>query len=465
MAPEDRPQGRIRSALQSRSRSRFEAPGVAHLAGGPINSDEANVQLQEKKEVLSGAFFWLTTFYLVYCVRPSELIPFLSVVPLAKISLVLTTLALFLSIGKTSRQISDLPKEAYYLLLMIIFLFVSALLSPVWRGGAVSTVLDFSKMLVAWLMTFLLVTTVKRLRRIIFVQSASVAIISCVALVKGHSVPRLQDVIGGLYSNSNDFAFAIVLSLPFCLTFLLLAKNWLRKTAWVLGILGMMAALMLTASRGGFIDLIISGAVLLWQFGVKGKRTYLIAGAVFFSLALFFLAGHDLAVRWSGFFSAGNSTEQDSAHASFEGRRELNTKAYYAIARYPLFGLGAGDFEVSSGNWHEVHNAFLEIAVEGGIPVLILYLLFFSRGFVNVRALGRMQNLDQDTVLFVGALKSSLVGFVVGACFSPVAYQFFPYFAVCYTSVLLATAQERGHSQLRAASLLTPRFRFSPRVS
>lgn len=466
VAPQDRLQGQIRSALQSPRGARFEAPRVARLAGGAINSVEANVQPQENKEVLSGAFFWLTMFYLVYCARPGDVIPGVSIVPLAKISGVMTALSFLLSMGKTPRGLKDLPKEAYYLMLMVILLFVSAVLSPVWRGGAVNIVMDFSKVLVAWLMTFLLVTSLRRLRRIIFVQSASVAIICCVAIVKGASVPRLQDVIGGTYSNPNDMSFAIVLSLPFCLTFLLLAKNWLRKMAWGVGILAMMAALFLTQSRGGFINLVITGAVLLWQFGVKGKRTYLIAGAVIVSAALFLVAGKGLEVRLNGLFSSGEqNSEQDSAHASYEERRQLMIKAKDAIIRYPLFGVGAGDFEVYSGIWREVHMEYLQIAVEGGIPVLILYLLFFGRGFANLRALGKTQNLDNETVLFVGALRSSLVGFVVGACFAPEAYQYFPYFAVCYTSVFFAITQERAHSQLPAASLLKSSLRFSPRMS
>jgi hypothetical protein len=52
-------------------------------------------------------------------------------------------------------------------------------------------------------------------------------------------------------------------------------------------------------------------------------------------------------------------------------------------------------------------------------------------------------DLDEHTVLFVGALHSSLIGFVVGACFAPEAYQFFPYFAVAFTSTLFQTLKER----------------------
>jgi uncharacterized membrane protein YfcA len=83
------------------------------------------------------------------------------------------------------------------------------------------------------------------------------------------------------------------------------------------------------------------------------------------------------------------------------------------------------------------------MCVEGGIPVLILYLMFFYLGFKNLKILRRTKNLDPDIVLFVGALQSSLIGFVVGALFAPEAYQFFPYFAVAFTATLLQTVREQ----------------------
>src|ERR1035438_2744959 len=50
---------------------------------------------------------------------------------------------------------------------------------------------------------------------------------------------------------------------------------------------------------------------------------------------------------------------------------------------------------------------------------------------------------DEQTELFISALHSSLIGFGVGAFFAPEAYQYFPYFAVAYTSVLLAIARDK----------------------
>ena len=72
--------------------------------------------------------------------------------------------------------------------------------------------------------------------------------------------------------------------------------------------------------------------------------------------------------------------------------------------------------------------------------------MFFARGFSNLHKLLRRRDLDGQTTLFVGALHSSMVGFVVGALFSPEAYQFFPYFAVAYTAVLVATVSEQDRA-------------------
>lgn len=415
---------------------------------------ERVVQVPEK-DALSGAFFWLTAFYVVYCARPGDFFQVLGYIPLAKITGLLALVSLVVAAGKTPRRFKDVPKEGSYLLVIIGLLFLGAFLSPVWRGGAFFTTLDFAKVYVAWVLTFLLITTLTRLKRIIFLQSASVALVSFVAVVKGHSVPRLNGVIGGFYSNPNDMAFAIVLSLPFCLAFLLTARGGLRKISWCFGILMMALALLLTASRAGFIDVLVAGAFCLWYFGIKGKRLYLILATAFLGAVLLLVAGKTLMRRFAAFSAEEVTTqEEDTAHESYEERKLLMVRALQAIGHYPILGVGVGDFVVYSGLWKDVHASYLQIAADGGIPVLILYLMFFSRGFANLKNLRRRKDLDSETKLFAGALTSSLVGFAVGACFAPEAYQYFPYFTVCYTSVFLAMTRERGDSDISTTKLL-----------
>jgi len=203
-----------------------------------------------------GAFFWLSAFFVVYCARPEDWVPGLKYFPLAKITAILAMWGLFNALGRTKRTLKDLPKEARLLLIMIGLFYLGAFLSPVWRGGAVTRTIDFSKVYVAWVLVFLLITTFDRLRRIIFIQAFSVVVVCAAALIKGHSTPRLEGVLGGIYSNPNDLAFAIVLSMPFALAFMVTAKNALIKALWLVGMLVMAVAIFETASRAGFIDLI-----------------------------------------------------------------------------------------------------------------------------------------------------------------------------------------------------------------
>jgi len=387
------------------------------------------------------AFFWLCAFFVVYCARPEDYIPGLKYLPLAKITAVMAAWGLFSAMGKTKRTFKDLPKESRILLSMIALLYVGAFLSPVWRGGAVTRTTDFSKIYIAWVLVFLLITTFDRLRRIIFIQAFSVVVICAAAVIKGHDVPRLNGVLEGIYGNPNDLAFAIVLSLPFAFAFLITGRNAVVKAAWLGGMLIMVVTIFLTASRAGFIDLIISGGVALYFFGIKGKRPMLIVATGLIGVVVMGAFGGKLYSRFSAL--SGNSTTDASAYGSYEDRKYLMLRAVDAIETYPIFGIGCRNFPTWSLIWHDVHMTYLQICAEGGIAVLVIYLAFFWCGFKNLKILRQAKNLDPDIVLFIGALQASLVGFVVGALFAPEAYHFFPYFAVAFTATLLQTIKEQ----------------------
>jgi hypothetical protein len=387
------------------------------------------------------AFFFLSAFFVVYCARPEDYIPGLKFLPLAKLTAIPAMWGLFSTMGKIKRTTKDLPKEAKLLLAMIGLLYVGALLSPIWRGGALTRTMDFSKVFIAWVLVFLLITTFDRLRRIIFIQVVSVIVACSAAVVKGHSIPRLDQVLNGIYSNPNDLAFAIVLSLPFALAFMVTAKNAAVKVAWLGGMLIMLVTIFLTASRAGFIDLVISFSVALYYFAIKGRRIYLLVATFIVGAVVMIAFGGKLYDRFTAL--SGNSTTDMNAYGSYEDRKYLMLRALDGIEHYPILGLGTHNFPTYSLIWHDVHMSYLQICVEGGIPVLILYLMFFGRGFKNLKILRRTKNLDEDIVLFIGALQASLVGFVVGACFAPEAYQYFPYFAVAFTATLLQTVKEQ----------------------
>jgi hypothetical protein len=389
----------------------------------------------------SSAFFWLTGFFIVYCTRFEDFIPGMQYIPMAKITAIMAMWGLFNALGKTKRTFKDLPKMANLLLYMVILLYIGAFLSPIWRGGAVKRTTDFSKIYVVWVLVFLIITTFPRLKRIIFIQAFSVVMICIAAIIKGYGVPRLDQVLGGFYSNPNDLAFSVVLSLPYALAFMVLAKNGMVKAFWIFGMLIMLTVIFLTASRAGFIDLICSYSIALYYIAVKGKRYYLVVVSVLFGVLIMATVGGKLYDRFNAL--SGDSTTDQSAYGSYQDRKYLMLRSLEGIEHYPVLGLGVRNFETYSLIWHEVHMTYLQICVEGGIPVLILYLMFFYRDFQNMFALHRTRDLDPEVRVFAGALTGSQVGFVVGALFAPEAYQFFPYFAAAFTATLLQTVRER----------------------
>jgi O-antigen ligase len=399
-------------------------------------------ELAEPGAPLAGAFFWLSAFYVVYCVRPEDWIPGLSYLPLAKITGVFAALALLTSLGRTRRKFRDLPRESNYLLALIGVLFLSAVLSPVWKGGAINNTLDFAKVWIVWILTFMLVTQFSRLRRIIYIQSASVAVISIVSLVLGRNQSRLGGALGGIYANPNDLALGVVITLPFALAFLLTTKKMAIRLCWSAAMLIMALALFRTASRAGFISLVISGLVCLWYFGVKARRYSLIAIGGLTVVVLLIVAGGPLMARMGAIGGQVSTQQEAQAYGSAEERKYLMGKAMEGIRHYPILGIGVRNFETYSGVWKDVHMTYLQIAVEGGIPSLILWLLFFASAFRNISKLRRRRDLDVNKIVFVDALHGSMIAFAVGALFAPVAYQFFPYFSVAYTSALLAMVQE-----------------------
>ena len=204
-----------------------------------------------RRKPLVGAYVALVLFMVIYYGRPEDWIPGLSNVPLAKIAGILALLGLIFSLPHIRNRF---PREVIYLSLLIGQLFLASLFSPVWRGGAVMMTLDFAKILLIFLIIITAVNTMQRLRVMIFVQAASVALIAAVTIVKGHVLGgRLEGMLDGNYGNSNDLAAAMVISLPLCLGLLFLTRNKIWKSAWALAMLAMAYVVFLTGSRAGFL--------------------------------------------------------------------------------------------------------------------------------------------------------------------------------------------------------------------
>jgi putative inorganic carbon (HCO3(-)) transporter len=391
-----------------------------------------------RSKPLRGAYISLLLFMVIYCARPGDWIPGLSGVPLAKIAGVIALLALIFSLRHIRRQ---LPREVFFLAILIGQLFLASAMSSVWRGGALGATFDFAKILLLVIVMSASVNTTERLRLLIFVQAASVAVIAVITVWKSHHIiGRLEGILGGNYSNPNDLALGIVISLPLCLALLFLSRNWVWKVVWAIAMLVMSYAVFLTSSRGGFFALITTAAFCLWGYAVQGRRRYLLIFATLLGAILWQFSGGLLRGRLTG--TLDSKDEVASSYESSKQRQELFWKTVEVTEQNPLFGVGPGNFVVISGNWHVSHNAFTQMSSEGGIPALIFYSLILWCGFRNVSITTRIARSQRILMLLARALRASLAGYVVGSLFASTAYQFFPYFLVAYTTALLWIAKK-----------------------
>jgi O-antigen ligase len=371
----------------------------------------------------------------IYYGRPEDWIPGLSNVPLAKIAGILALFALVFSLRHIRNRF---PREVIYLFLLIAQLFLASLFSPVWRGGAVMTTLDFAKILLIVVVMITAVNTMRRLRLLIFVQTASVALIAAVTIPKGRVLGgRLAGMLGGNYSNSNDLALTMVISLPLCLGLLLLTTNRLWKAAWALAMLAMAYVVFLTGSRAGFIALMITAVVCLWHFAIRGGRRYILALVPMVGVILWLSSGDILSRRLKGTVDK----KEDAAFGSAQQREQLFWRSIEITKEHPLFGVGPGNFEQLSGVWHESHNTFTQLSSEGGLPALILYVLILWLGFTNLRKTKRLASRRTESRLLAEALHASLIGYIIGSVFASVGFQFFPYILVAYSAALFSIAK------------------------
>ncbi len=393
---------------------------------------------RSRHKPLAGAYVALLLFFFLYFARLKDWIPELENVPLAKITGILALLALIFSVNSIRKR---LPREIYLLGFLVAQLFLASALSSVWRAGALETTLDFTKVLIIFVVMSLALNTLERLKQLIYIQAASVAMIAAFTLWKGHLIGgRLNGFLGGAYSDPNDLALSIVVSIPLCLTLLFLARNIVTKALWALLLLVMTYAVFLTGSRGGFLALSIATLVCLWEFAIRGRRRYLLAFAALLGVVVLPVASGMVFGRLKGTFDIND--DASAAYTSSQARQQLFWRSIEVTKEHPLFGVGPGNFLQISGSWHVAHNSFMQMSAEGGVPALLLYALILWSGFRNVKAVKSFARGQTQKVLLARGLQASLAGFVVGSLFATFSYEFFPYMLVAYTTALCALARE-----------------------
>jgi O-antigen ligase len=382
----------------------------------------------------SVAYYALCLFSVFYFFRPEDFIPGMDVVPVGKILGAIGVLGLILGVRSRNRQ-AGWPLELKLLLALFAW---QCLTIPFafWRGGAFNKVISTcSKTVIIAFLVTLAVQSFDQLKRLLWIQALAVAVtaVASVLFVTGGS--RLTGITGGVFSNPNDLAINIALNWPLCLMFLLMTRSYWKKALWAAALIFMLRGVMLTYSRSGFLAVAVAMVLCFWEFGIRGKRLYLVGGAVVLAFVALAVLPRNYTARLVSIVGVESTESMDQGSAG--ERKDLLLKSLAVTATHPLFGLGPGNFEPYSGAWRVTHNTYTEVSSECGIPALILFLAILFRAFRNVRHVRKASRYsDAEVRLLSGGLWAGLAAYVVGAFFASTAYQLYPYYMVAYTAVL-----------------------------
>ena len=388
------------------------------------------------------AYRALVFFACYYFLRPEDFLPGLSIIPMGKIAGGIALAALIFAVKPKDR--GKLPAECKVLLVLLAHLILTIPFAY-WRGGAFDTVINkFSKGPIVALLIAMAVTQVFQLRKLLYIQAATVSLITVASIIARHTQEgRLMGIQKGILENPNDLAINIAINIPLCLAFLFAARGGLRKVLWAFGLLCMFYAVVATYSRSGMVATVITLLICLWEFGVKGKRTlFLMSTGLIGMLALgIMLVTPRYLVRIESLVR-GNIQGSDD-RGSLEARSELLKESLWLTVHHPIFGIGPGNFPAVTGEWRVAHNTYTELSAEGGVPALALFLALLIMSLRKVRSVRKLPGYARDSSirLWTSALWAAMAAYIAGAAFASTEYNLFPYFMVGYICALYEIAK------------------------
>jgi putative inorganic carbon (hco3(-)) transporter len=238
----------------------------------------------------------------------------------------------------------------------------------------------------------------------------------------------------GIFGNSNDMALHLVTIVPIAIALFFSTRGLVRKILYGASAALMMAAIVLTYSRGGFLGLLVALGFLAWKLG-RSNRLAIGVLAVLITGAFLVLAPGNYSVRVLSIFVPS----LDPVGSSSARKEELMRSLQVAIHN-PVFGVGMGNYASSmSFRGLVTHNSYTEVAAEMGMAALVLYMMFI---ITPLRRLGQIVRETFETRassryshLAIG-LQASLLGYLVCSFFASVAYLWYVYYLVGYAVCL-----------------------------
>ena len=390
-------------------------------------------------------FVFLYLFSIILYFRPYEMIPALSSFKTMAFYTGIVTLAVyFVTQLVLEGNLTARPREVNMVLLMGLaaLLSIPLAIDPGEAWGA------FVDLAIKTILIFIVLANVLRTERrvkLLFWLVLVVSIYLSVNVIKDYqagvfklgaaeqNTQRVAGAIKALFENSNELALHLVTIIPISIALALEKKNPIRKIVFFGITLLMISAVIITFSRGGFLGLIAVTLVLVRKLGRRSKTTAigaLVLGVIFFLVVA------------PGSYSGRLATIFDSASditGSSSQRTQVLKRSILVAIRYPIFGVGLGNFHHKSFQELGTHNAYTQVASETGIAAMVCYIIFLVHPIRKLRMIERelFERKENSRFYYLAiGLQASLIGYMVASFFAAVAYQWYVDYLVAYAIAL-----------------------------
>ncbi|MCA1633287.1 MAG: O-antigen ligase family protein [Acidobacteria bacterium] len=389
----------------------------------------------------------LVLFTVVLYLRPAELYPSPLTASIAFFIGTFTLAVFFLSQLTLEGTLTARPREVNLLLLFCLFALLSIpfALDPGMAWDTFSGV--FIRCVVIFVVMVNAVRTQRRLRGMLLVALLTGIILSAKGVndyrlgnltIEGY---RVGGVGEGIFGNPNDLALFLVTVAPVAVAMLLGSRSVFGKLFYAAASLLMLAAVVVTFSRGAFLGLAAALGLMAWKVGRRNRVGVVLLGFACVVVLLALAPGEYLR-RLLSIFMPGLDPVGSS-----DMRRQILMRSVWTAIVNPINGIGMGNFPLVSLRNLVSHNAYTQVAAEMGLPALAVYLMFLLTPFKGLSVIERETHGERKSSRFyylaVG-LQASLVGYVISSFFASVAYVWYVYYVVGYAVCLRRIYESEG---------------------
>jgi|SRR5215813_2293617 len=361
--------------------------------------------------------------------RPYEVFPSLKWTSSSAFWMGLATLLIYVPMQlQLEEKITIRPREINLAVLLLIIALLSVPLATD-RSLAWAGFIEFAKVILMFIILVNVLRTETRLRLLIHL----ILVVSCwmsIAAVNDYrlgrfSLPgeRIEGIIGGLFDNPNDMALHLVTMIPITLALFWTSRHLLGKVIYPICMGLMVAGVVASFSRGGFLGLICATAFMVWRLARKNRTLFLVIAIIFF-VGFVALSPGDFQTRLA--------TTGDAS--SIQRQNDLKRSLFVAL-HHPLFGVGINNYRIYSNTEHATHNAYTQVGAELGLPAMIIYLMFLLAALKPLREIGNETKQTDPKSRFrylAAGFEASLVGYMVASFFASVAFLWYLYYLVGY---------------------------------